>query len=130
MRTIVLSLSIIFAAVVIGFVLVSNKEQGTNMPVQKDNVSVVNGRQIVQINARGGYSPRITSAKAGIPTTIKMETKGTFDCSAALVIPAFGFRTFLPATGETLIEVPAQQPGSTLQGRCAMGMYGFVIKFD
>lgn len=130
MRTIVLSLSIVFAAVVVSFVLVSNKEQGAGVAVPKDNVSVVNGRQVITIGARGGYLPRLTSAKAGIATTIKMKTSGTFDCSAALVIPALSYRAFLPATGESLIEVPPQKPGSTLQGLCAMGMYGFTIKFD
>lgn len=129
MRTIVLSFSIVFAAVVVGYVIVSNGRQNDGI-APENNVIVVSGKQIITIGARGGYSPRLTSAKAGIPTTIKMKTSGTFDCSAALVIPALDYRSFLPATGESLIEVPAQKPGSTLQGLCAMGMYGFVIKFD
>ncbi len=130
MGKIVLSFSIIFAAAVIGFLLISNKGRGTDVVAPKNNISVVDGKQFIQINARGGYSPRVTLAKAGLPTTIKMETKGTFDCSAALVIPALSYRVFLPTTGESLIEIPPQNPGSTLQGLCAMGMYGFVIKFD
>lgn len=131
MRTVVLSLSIVFAATVIGFVIISNgNRSGGGAEPAKNNVSVVDGRQIIAIGARGGYSPRVTLVKAGLPTTIKMETRGTFDCSAALVIPALSYRAFLPATGESLIEVPPQKPGSTLQGTCAMGMYGFSIKFD
>ena len=59
-----------------------------------------------------------------------MKTSGTFDCSSALVIPALGYRTNLPAQGVTDIEVPPQAAGTRLQGLCAMGMYSFVVNFN
>ncbi len=105
------------------------KDLNTNIPAV-NNVSIVDGKQIITINAKGGYSPRVTTAKAGIPTVIKMNTQGTFDCSAALTIPSLGYRGFLPPAGETLIDVPPQQAGSKLQGLCSMGMYNFTVNFN
>lgn len=95
-----------------------------------DNVSIVDGKQIIEIRAKGGYSPRVTNAKADISTVIKMDTQSTFDCSSALTIPSLGYRNFLPATGETIIDVPPQKAGAKLQGLCAMGMYNFLINFQ
>ena len=107
----------------------SNNSKNSNRQVDS-NVSVVDGKQIITINAKGGYSPRLTMAKAGIPTVIKMDTRGTFDCSSAITIPSIGYRSNLPPSGETLIDVPAQNAGTTLQGLCSMGMYNFSINFN
>lgn len=95
-----------------------------------NNVSIVDGKQIIVITAKGGYSPRVTNAKAGIPTVIKMDTRGTFDCSSALSIPSIGYRNNLPPSGETEIELPPQKAGANMRGLCAMGMYSFSINFD
>lgn len=94
-----------------------------------NNVVVENGRQTISIYAKGGYSPKRTVAQAGIPTVLKVSTKGTFDCSGALVIPAMDYRNNLPISGETLIELLPQKAGDTFTGLCAMGMYNFEISF-
>lgn len=94
------------------------------------NVATMDGTQTITISAKGGYSPKITNAKADLPTVIKMDTSGTFDCSASLTIPSLNYRKSLPASGETAIDIPAQKAGSTLQGVCAMGMYSFTVKFS
>ena len=91
---------------------------------------MVDGKQIITINAKGGYSPKLTTAKAVMPTVINMKTQGTFDCSSALTIPSLGISKNLPPTGETLIDVPPQNAGTTLQGHCSMGMYNFAINFN
>lgn len=104
-----------------------NVATGSSVP---NNVSVVDGKQIVTITAKGGYSPRMTTAKADMPTTIKVVTRGTFDCSSALTIPSLSYQKNLPSTGETLIDVPPQSKGTTLKGLCSMGMYSFSIKFE
>lgn len=127
------TISILIAALIIGGAIIfsaAKNDANGGIPQSADNVSVVDGKQIIEITAKGGYSPKTTSAKAGIPTFIKIKTKGAFDCSLALTIPALNYRKNLPPTGETLIEVPAQDPGSTLRGVCTMGMYSFTIKFD
>ncbi len=121
-------ISIIFILVLIWGAIFLSK--GNNNPGNINNVSVVDGEQIIEINAKGGYSPRITAAKAGIPTVIKMKTSGSFDCSSALVIPSLNYRNNLSPSDETLIDVPAQKPGAKLQGLCAMGMYSFSIEFN
>ncbi len=122
-------LSIIFAAVLIfGAVFLVGNDDSTGE--EGNNVSIVDGKQIITINAKGGYAPRKTSAKADVSTVIKMDTKGTFDCSSALVIPSLGYRKNLPPAGETLIDLPPQKAGSKLQGLCAMGMYSFSIEFN
>lgn len=93
------------------------------------NVSMANGEQIIEISAKGGYSPRTTVAKAGVPTIIRVRTNATFDCSSSLRIPAMNYSQVLPATGTTDIPLPAQAAGSTLKALCSMGMYNFSISF-
>ena len=93
------------------------------------NVSTLNGTQVVQITAKGGYAPRVTTASANTPTPTNVMTSGTYDCSIALVVPSLGVRKTLPASGTTPIDVPPQAPGTTLKGLCSMGMYHFSVTF-
>lgn len=126
-------ISILIGAVLIGGVIVllgSRADSNGAAPQAVNNVSVIDGKQIIEISAKGGYTPRVTAAQAGIPTVIKIDTRGTFDCSSALTIPSLGYRKNLPPSGETLIDVPPQKVGTKLQGLCAMGMYNFSIDFN
>ena len=93
-----------------------------------DNVSIVNGRQIIDLRAKGGYQPRITIATAGIPTTLRVNTNGTFDCSAIIRIPSLDIGKVLPQTGDTDIDLGSPKSG-ILNGTCGMGMYPFEIDF-
>jgi Cu+-exporting ATPase len=103
---------------------------GQKVEPAANNVSIVDGVQIVEIGARGGYSPRITVAKAGIPTIIRVSTNGTYDCSLAFVIPSMGIRKNLPMTGSEDFDIGTKTAGEVLKGTCSMGMYGFEIKFQ
>lgn len=94
------------------------------------NVSIVDGKQIIAITAKDGYVPRISAAQAGMPTTLRIETQHTFDCSSAINIPALHYRANLPPSGITEIELPSQKTGASLQGLCAMGMKNFRINFN
>lgn len=94
------------------------------------NVAMVDGKQVIQISAKGGYAPRNTLAKANTPTVLHVQTNGTYDCSSALTVPAVGFRKNLPASGTTVIEIPSQPAGAKLRGVCSMGMYSFVVNFE
>lgn len=127
-------IAIIIATVLVGGAIAfSGAGSSGDAPQVADganNVSIVDGKQVIAITAKGGYSPRVTSAKAGISTVIKMDTRGTFDCSSALVIPDIGYRKNLPPSGETTIELPPQAAGTSMRGLCAMGMYNFSINFD
>ena len=111
-----------------GYVIFSGGNTSSNVP--ENNVSMVDGKQIIAIYAKGGYFPKITTAKAGVPTVITMDTQGTFDCSSALQIPSLNYQKNLPPSGQTSIDVPPQNAGTTLQGLCSMGMYSFAINFN
>lgn len=110
--------------------LSGNQGSHTGTKLAANNVSIVDGKQIITINAKGSYSPKMTTARADMPTVIKMNTQGTFDCTAALTIPSLGYRNNLPPSGETLIDVPPQKAGATIRGGCAMGMYNFKVQFN
>ena len=93
-------------------------------------VQIVDGKQIIEVTARGGYNPRDITAKAGVPTILRMKTSGTFDCSSAFVVVSLGIQKMLPQTGVTDFEIPAQTPGSVINGTCGMGMYRMQINFE
>jgi len=125
-------ISIIAVIILIGGTIILSRNNINSDAFTQDfnNVNIVDGKQIIEIHARGGYFPRITTAKADIPTVIKIETNGTFDCSSALVIPSIDYRNNLSPSGETLINISPQKAGTKLQGLCAMGMYNFSIEFN
>jgi len=125
------SISIIVAGLLIGgAILLVSSGKTSESNTKAENVSVVDGKQIIEIGAKGGYAPKVSSAKADIPTILRVQTRGTFDCSSALTITSIGYRANLPPSGVTEIEVPAQKSGATLQGLCAMGMYNFKVQFN
>lgn len=92
-------------------------------------VHMEDGKQIIEITAKGGFKPSNITAKSGTPTIIRMKTSSTFDCSSYVVISAIGVRESLPASGSKDFQVPAQTAGSTINGSCGMGMYRFKINF-
>ena len=131
MKTIIIS--IIIVIVLIGgaiFITKGNSNSNSFTTGFNNNVSIKDGKQIIEIHAKGGYFPKNTIAQADFPTIIKVVTKSSFDCSSALVIPSLNYRTNLPMSGEIFIDVPSQKAGTKLQGLCAMGMYSFTIDFN
>lgn len=128
MKNLPLILSVLAAVVIIGgAVALSSGSGGRAEAVQ--NVRMEGGKQVIEIEAKGGYSPKLTTAKAGVPTILRVRTSGTYDCSAAVTIPRIGFRKNLEATGVTEVEVPAHIAQGTLDGTCSMGMYNFSVRF-
>ena len=124
-------ISVIVAVVLIGgtFMLTKgNSQTQADTQVATNNVTVVDGKQIIEISTKGGYQPRKSIAKAGIPTIIRFDTNGTFDCSSSVRIPSMNISKVLPQTGSTDIDVGTQKI-ATLQGTCGMGMYPFEIEF-
>ncbi len=123
-------MSIIVAVVLIGGAFMMTKNDGGTEPVANaNNVVVVDDKQIITINAKGGYHPRKSIAKAGIPTVIRFNTQGTFDCSSAMRIPSMNISKVLPQTGSTDLDIGTQKV-ATLQGTCGMGMYPFEVEFQ
>lgn len=122
------TISIIAAVVLIGGAFMLTRGGDNTTTVSANNVSVVDGKQIIEISAKGGYQPRKSIAKAGIPTIIRFDTKGTFDCSSSVRIPSMNISKNLPQTGTTDIDIGSQKV-ATLQGTCGMGMYPFEVEF-
>ena len=131
------ALTIIIAGLVLGIGIVflggskkNNTETNETQVNSVQNVEVKDGVQYITINVKGGYSPKVTNAKAGIPTKLIMKTNGTYDCSASLVVRPIGFQKILPKTGEETIDLGTPKAGSPIQGVCGMGMYSFKINFE
>jgi plastocyanin domain-containing protein len=123
-------ISVIVAVSLVGLAYFTTRggsvSDANNTPA--NNVSIVDGKQIIEIKAKGGYTPRKSVAKAGMPTVIRFNTSGTFDCSASVRIPSMNINKILPQSGITDLDVGIQQV-ATLQGMCGMGMYPFEIEF-
>ena len=125
-------IAIIVAGALIFFALNFNKtvqENKTEQKIPANNVSVVDGKQIIEITAKGGYIPERSIAKAGIPSILRFNTNGTFDCSSSVRIPSMNLFKMLPQSGTTDIDLGIQKTG-TLSGSCGMGMYPFEIDFQ
>jgi plastocyanin domain-containing protein len=133
--------SIILAVLILGgaFYYTNHDSAPTSSPagstqkvssVPVENSVIKDGIQYITITAQGGYSPRMSTAKAGIPTKLIVKTNGTYDCSSSLVIRSLSYRNILPNTGETTIDAGTPKVGETLQGVCGMGMYNFLVTFS
>jgi plastocyanin domain-containing protein len=92
------------------------------------SAKVENGVQIVDLVAKGGYSPRTIQVQPNLPIKLKVETKNTFDCSSAFQIPSLKIAKSLPANGTTEFDIPALSPGQSLEGNCSMYMYKFTLR--
>jgi plastocyanin domain-containing protein len=123
-------ISIILALVLIFFAINYSSKNNSGNKVEEpiNNVSIVDGKQIIEIKAKGGYTPRKNIAKAGIPTIIRFNTKATFDCSSAVYVPSKKISVNLPATGSTDLDIGVMGEG-VLEVTCGMGMYSFAIDF-
>jgi len=124
------SIILITLAVIIVVPLFFLKPKGVEQSaVLAHNVFMENGKQIVVLKAKGGYIPLVSTAKAGVPTVLRLDTNGTFDCSASIRIPSLGINKILPATGTTDFDLGIQKTG-VFTGSCGMGMYPFRINFE
>lgn len=124
-------ISVVISIALIGGTLyfVSDKSASSvGEAAQSQNVEIRDGVQYVTITAKGGYSPRITQVKGGLPTKLVMRTNETYDCSALLMIRSVGFQKMLQSTGEEVIDLGVPKSGEKIWGVCGMGMYSFQIK--
>ncbi len=128
-----ITLSIITVALVIGLGIIflggSQNDTESASTQAGQNIEIRDGVQYITIDAKGGYSPRVSSAQADVPTKLIVRTNGTYDCSSALVIRSIGYQKTLPQTGEEIIDIGTSKAGSSVQGTCSMGMYNFSVNF-
>ena len=124
---------IIISALLISIVIVvlnGSPKGGSESATGVQNSSIKDGIQYVTIDAKAGYSPKVSTAKAGIPTKLIVKTNGTYDCSASLVIKSLNYQKILSQTGEEIIDIGTPVVGTPLRGVCGMGMYSFLINFS
>ncbi len=124
--SIIISLALIVGTIY--FISDRPSSTGINEVAQSQNVEIKDGVQYVTITAKGGYFPRVTKIKGGLPTKLVVKTDGTYDCSASLVVRPVGFQKMLQPTGEEIIDLGIPKSGEKVQGVCGMGMYNFQIK--
>ena len=124
-------IAIIAAGVIIGGAILFSSKDGPSVvdTAQANNVTIVDGKQIIDVSVKGGYHPKNSVAKAGIPTVLRFNTNGTFDCSSSVRIPSMGLSKTLPSTGSTDVDIGSPTV-ATLQGVCVMGMYSFQVDFQ
>lgn len=120
---------IVLSVITIIYLAKSLNSNSKVSPQTSSTVTESDGVQYINITAKGGYTPSYITAKANIKTVLRVKTSATFDCSSALVIPSLNYRSNLPPTAVTIIDIPPQEQNSVLRGSCAMGMYRFSIKF-
>lgn len=128
------ALIIISVALVIGIGIVfmsgskSKADSVSPSTESAQNVEIKDGIQYITIDAKAGYSPKVSIAIAGVPTKLILKTNGTYDCSASVVIRSLGYQKILPQTGEEIIDLGVLTSGKEVQGVCGMGMYSFQIQ--
>jgi plastocyanin domain-containing protein len=128
--SIIITLGLVICIGIIFLGSINNKKNTEDDSLSNgNNVVIKDGIQYVTIVAKGGYSPKTSTAQAGIPTKLVMKTKESFDCSLSLVIRSVGFKKILSQSGEEVIDIGTPKAGEPLQGVCSMGMYNFVINF-
>lgn len=127
-----ITLSVVLAIVIIGgafLIGTGGFARNGGAETAAKNVSIEDGKQIIELSAKGGYYPKESVAKAGIPTVLRVKTNGTFDCSSSIRIPSMSIGKYLPPSGTTDIDLGTPRL-ATVQGMCGMGMYSFQIKFQ
>ncbi|MCE9549134.1 hypothetical protein K8Q98_01925, partial [Candidatus Nomurabacteria bacterium] len=81
---------ILTLALVIVLAIIFYSDSGESV-TPGQNVEIIDGVQYITIDAKAGYFPEVSIAKSGIPTKLIMNTEGTYDCSAALVVKDVGY---------------------------------------
>ena len=126
------TIAILGAAIIIGGAIVLTSRGGpatAEAIAPANNVTIVDGKQIITIQVKGGYTPKKSTAKLGVRTILRFTTNGTFDCTSGVRIPSMGISKTLPSTGTTDIDIGSPTV-ATLQGVCSMGMYSFEVDFQ
>ncbi len=124
-------IALLFCGFFIGILALSAVLRANNLEntVSSSVVHIEDGVQIIDLAAKGGFTPGLVEARADLPTELRITTNGTYDCSSSIVIPSLGYKKTLPATGIETIRISTDKATGTLEGTCGMGMYSFEIAF-
>jgi plastocyanin domain-containing protein len=125
-KTIILSISACVIIIGGAFYLFSGNSDSSQ---NNNNVTVKDGVQYVQIKVGGGYSPKVSLAKGGMPTKLVFNTGNAYDCSTSLSIKQLNYNKVLNPNSQEMADAGTPKSGDKLQGVCAMGMYNFSVNF-
>ncbi len=104
--------------------------QSVEQPVEVPPAEAGGGAFVTLEAKNNGYFPGTLYAKANTPVKLNIVTRNTVSCAIAFVIPRLNYQTLLPSSGTTVVEIPAQAPGSVMPFTCSMGMYTGEIVFQ
>lgn len=85
------------------------------------------GLQVAHVSVRGGYTPNVVEARAGMPLRLVFHREEDTPCSDRVVFSSPHVDRHLAPYGDTTIELPAQGPGE-VRFTCAMGRYRGLIR--
>jgi plastocyanin domain-containing protein len=130
--SVILLFSFLFLICILSLSLISCKTEVPAVTNADSSSSTISsgGKQVIEVIASGGYSPRNIQAKAGVPTILVMKSEGAYGCERAFNIPDLGISQILPENGQTEFDLGTQAKGTKLAGVCSMGMYYFQIIFN
>jgi plastocyanin domain-containing protein len=111
--------SLIVSAAAIGFILWwffgKRKEEA-------QTAEQTGGVQQIEITVDGGYQPRVTQLKAGVPAKLVFNRKDPSACLEEILMPDFGVAQKLPHGQKTTIDIEDPKPG-TYKYTCGMQMF-------
>ena len=88
---------------------------------EKTTAQVVEGKQVVRVAVKGGYSPDTLVVKRGRPVRIEFDRQETSGCSDTVVFSDFGISRPLPAFKTTAVEFTPDKAGQ-FSFTCGMNM--------
>jgi Cu+-exporting ATPase len=90
-------------------------------PQKATHAQVEDGRQVVDITVKGGYSPSLIRVEAGKPVRLRFDRQENSDCTARVVFPDFRKSASLAAFGTTTLDLDVAEPGE-YSWACGMNM--------
>ena len=85
--------------------------------------------QKVRVTVDDGFKPEVLQAPAGRPLVLVLTGKHVF-CANKVVFKSLGLTVRVRNGKRTLINIPAQAKGTSLDYACSMGMYKGKIMFQ
>ncbi len=90
-------------------------------PRKAVDAQMEDGRQVVDITVKGGYSPSLVRVEAGKPVRLRFDRQENSDCTARVVFPDLRKSATLAAFGTTTLDLDIAEPGE-YSWACGMNM--------
>jgi sulfite exporter TauE/SafE/copper chaperone CopZ/heme/copper-type cytochrome/quinol oxidase subunit 2 len=109
--------------------LIGNNSSNVSQVDQKDLPPIVNGKQILKMNASAsGYSPNYLKVRAGVPVRWEITDKGTSGCTNAIISKSL-FPDSIPLSpGQVSVKEFTVQKAGKYKFSCWMGMVTGIIE--